>query len=124
LERVRAGGLVAFITSKGTMDKNDQTVRKYLSERAELVGAIRLPNDAFKKNANTEVTTDIIILRKLNPGEARTGAQWIDIKNFKNSKDEDIPINDYFAARPHMMLGEMRLAGRMYQRNEPTLISD
>ncbi|MGA2686343.1 MAG: hypothetical protein ABSF51_14990, partial [Verrucomicrobiota bacterium] len=69
LEKVRLGGLMMFITSRGTMDKLDSTLRELLSTRTELLGAIRLPNDAFKKNAGTEVTTDIVMLRKLRPGE-------------------------------------------------------
>ncbi|MBF0634476.1 MAG: class I SAM-dependent methyltransferase, partial [Nitrospinae bacterium] len=69
LDIVRPGGLVMFVTSKGTLDKKDSYVRDYMAKRAELIGAIRLPNDAFKKNANTEVTTDIVILRKYAEGE-------------------------------------------------------
>ena len=76
LEKVRPGGLVVFITSRGTMDKIDSSLRELLSTRAELLGAIRLPNDAFKRNAGTEVTTDIVMLRKLRPGEAPTGPAW------------------------------------------------
>ncbi|MEI2725658.1 MAG: methyltransferase domain-containing protein [Verrucomicrobiota bacterium] len=76
LEKVRPGGLIMFITSRGTMDKLDSTLRELLSTRTELLGAIRLPNDAFKKNAGTEVTTDIVMLRKLRPGEAPTGPAW------------------------------------------------
>ncbi len=64
IDKVRPGGIIAFITSKGTMDKENDSVRRYLSERADLIGAIRLPNTAFKDNANTEVTTDIIFLQK------------------------------------------------------------
>jgi N12 class adenine-specific DNA methylase len=124
LERVRPGGLVMFITSKGTMDKFDSALREYLSQRADFIGAIRLPNDAFKRTANTEVTTDIVILRRLNEGETPKGLAWKATVLHTNSKDETIQINEYFAERPHMMLGEMRLAGRMYQRNEPTLVSN
>jgi SAM-dependent methyltransferase len=76
LEKVRPGGLMMFITSRGTMDKLDSTLRELLSARTELLGAIRLPNDAFKKNAGTEVTTDIVMLRKLRPGETPTGPAW------------------------------------------------
>jgi len=76
LEKVRPGGLMMFITSRGTMDKLDSTLRELLSTRTELLGAIRLPNDAFKKNAGTEVTTDIVMLRKLRPGETPAGPAW------------------------------------------------
>jgi hypothetical protein len=99
-------------------------LREYLSHRAEFIGAIRLPNDAFKRTANTEVTTDIVILRRLNEGETPKGMAWKATVPHTNSKGETIQINEYFAERPHMMLGEMRLAGRMYQRNEPTLVSN
>lgn len=69
LDKVRPGGIIAFVTSKGTMDKKDQAVRKYIAERAELIGAIRLPNTAFKENANTDVTADILFLKKENAGQ-------------------------------------------------------
>jgi hypothetical protein len=124
LERVRPGGLVMFITSRGTMDKLDSTLREMLSVRADLLGAIRLPNDAFKRNAGTEVTTDIVMLRKLRLGEAPTGPSWKAIDSFTNDLGEAFTINEYFVARPEMMLGRMRLAGRMYRDGEPTLEPD
>ncbi|MEI8196078.1 MAG: class I SAM-dependent methyltransferase, partial [Phycisphaerae bacterium] len=121
LAKVRPGGLILFITSKGTLDKRDGALREYVAQQADLVGAIRLPNDAFKKNANTEVTTDIIILRKRLPGELPSGPAWKEIEEFTNSLDEPIPVNEYYVAHPEMMCGEMRLEGRMYARSEPTL---
>ncbi len=124
LEKVRAGGLLMFITSRGTMDKLDSTLREMLSARTELLGAIRLPNDAFKRNAGTEVTTDIVMLRKLRPGEAPTGAAWKETVSFTNNIGEAFTLNEYFAARPEMMLGQMRLGGGMYGGNEPTLEPD
>ncbi len=124
LEKVRPGGLVMFITSRGTMDKLDSTLRELLSARTELLGAIRLPNDAFKKNAGTEVTTDIVMLRKLRAGEAPTGPAWKQTTDYSNDLGEAFTINEYFAARPEMMLGQMRLVGRMYRDNEPTLEPD
>lgn len=124
LERVRPGGLVMFITSRGTMDKLDSTLRELLSTRTELLGAIRLPNDAFKRNAGTEVTTDIVMLRKLRPGETPTGPIWKETASHTNDQGEAFTINEYFAARPEMMLGQMRLTGRMYRDNEPTLEAD
>jgi N12 class adenine-specific DNA methylase len=123
LEKVRSGGLIVFITSRGTMDKSDPALRKYVGDRAKLLGAIRLPNNAFKRNANTEVTTDILLLKKLLPGQAAQGAAWRNTASHTNSKGEVIEINEYFVERPQMMLGEMRLEGRMYQRNEPTLVA-
>jgi phospholipid N-methyltransferase len=124
LEKVRPGGLVMFITSRGTMDKLDSTLRELLSTRTELLGAIRLPNDAFKKNAGTEVTTDIIMLRKLRPGEAPGSTSWKETADYTNDLGEGFTLNEYFATRPEMMLGKMRLAGRMYRDNEPTLEAD
>ncbi len=121
LEKVRPGGLILFVTSKGTLDKLDGALREYLSQQADLLGAIRLPNDAFKKNANTEVTTDIVMLRKRLPGELPGGPDWKAVGEITNSLGEAIAVNEYFAAHPEMMLGEMRLEGRMYQRGEPTL---
>ena len=124
LEKVRPGGLVMFITSRGTMDKLDSTLARTALTRAELLGAIRLPNDAFKRNAGTEVTTDIVMLRKLRPGEAPTGPAWKEVADYNNDLGENFTINEYFAARPEMMLGRMRLTGRMYRDNEPTLEAD
>ena len=124
LEKVRPGGLIMFISSKGTLDKIDGALREYVSQQADLFGAIRLPNDAFKKNANTEVTTDIVILRKRLPGELPSGPGWKAIAEITNSLGETIPVNEYFAAHPEMMLGEMRLEGRMYARAEPTLVGN
>ena len=108
LERLRPGGLLLFITSMGTMDKTNSTLRHYLSQRTELLAAIRLPNDAFKRNANTEVTTDIVMLRKLKPGEGSAGLLWTGTADYTNSFGETLSINEYFVANPQMMLGEMR----------------
>ena len=124
LEKVRPGGLLMFITSRGTMDKLDSTLRELLSTRTELLGAIRLPNDAFKRNAGTEVTTDIIMLRKLRTGEAPIGTAWKETADYTNDLGEGFTLNEYFVSRPEMMLGRMRLSGRMYRDNEPTLESD
>ncbi len=102
LDQVRPGGVIAFITSKGTMDKESTAVRKYIAQRAELLGAIRLPNNAFKANAGTEVTSDILFLKKrdrimdITPDWVHTG------------KDENgISMNEYFISHPQMILGKM-----------------
>ena len=124
LEKVRPGGLILFITSKGTLDKLDGALREYVFHQADLLGAIRLPNDAFKKNANTEVTTDLVILRKRLPGELPNGPAWKHTAEITNSLDETIIVNEYFATHPEMMMGEMRLEGRMYGRGEPTLVGN
>ena len=124
IEKVRPGGCVVFITSKGTLDKIDSGLREHLQTRADLVGAIRLPNTAFKQNANTEVTTDIVFLRRLASGEQPNGPAWLNLAEHVNSRGELFRINEYFAAHPHMMLGEMAFAGTMYRSNEPALVPD
>ncbi|MFZ5497046.1 MAG: DEAD/DEAH box helicase family protein [Verrucomicrobiota bacterium] len=125
LERVRPGGLVLFITTRGTMDKRNELIRTQIAARADLVAAVRLPNTAFKKNANTQVTTDIIILRKRGPGEKPGGPAWLETREVGTGEDQKILLNEYFHARPEMMLGRMELAPRgMYGRDEATLEPD
>ncbi|HUE15276.1 MAG TPA: DEAD/DEAH box helicase family protein [Planctomycetaceae bacterium] len=123
LDKLRAGGVMALITSRYTMDKQDSTIRRYLDDRADLVAAIRLPNTAFKENAGTEVTTDILILQKRAPGNAPRGESWLDLTPIA-TPDGDIPVNEYFARHPDMMLGEMRLQGSLYRDKEPTLAGE
>jgi hypothetical protein len=102
IDKVRPGGVVAFITSKGTLDKQDNKFRKYLAERTELLGAIRLPNNAFKANAGTEVTSDIIFLQKRD-SLVNDIPHWVNL-----GKTEDgLPINNFFAVNPDMVLGKM-----------------
>ena len=116
LDKVRPGGLIAFVTSKGTMDKQNPNVRKYIAERAELIGAIRLPNNAFYANAGTKVTTDIIFLQKreklidVSMPEADSGLEWLHLGQTENG----VPINQYFIGHPEMVLGEMAFDDMMY----------
>jgi N12 class adenine-specific DNA methylase len=124
LDKVRPGGLLMFITSHHTMDKLDSTLRELVAAKAELLGAIRLPNDAFKKNAGTEVTTDIVMLRRLRAGESPCCAAWKTSVDFTNEQKEKLSLNEYFAAHPEMMLGKMRLTRGMYRDGEPTLAPD
>jgi N12 class adenine-specific DNA methylase len=124
LDKVRPGGLLMFVTSRHTLDKLDSTLRETLSKKAELLGAIRLPNTAFKKNAGTEVTTDIVMLRKLRSGESPRGPAWKMAADFTNDHQEKFSINEYFATHPEMMLGKMRLARGMYRDGEPVLAPD
>ncbi len=124
LDKVKPGGTVAFITSRYTMDSKDPAIRQYLSEQADLVGAIRLPNTAFKENAGTEVTTDILFLRKRLPGEPAKDPSWVDTDTMTTAGGEEIRVNRYYTAHPEMMLGKMTLSGSMYSRNEATLESD
>jgi N12 class adenine-specific DNA methylase len=119
LEKVRPGGVMALITSRYTMDKQDETIRRHLAEHADLLGAIRLPNTAFKGNAGTEVTTDILFLRKRAPGAQPAGHAWRGLETI-GSPDGPIAVNEYYARRPEMMLGTMKLEGTMYRGAEPT----
>ena len=124
LDKVRPGGLLMLVTSRHTLDKLDSTLRGMLSEKAEFLGAVRLPNTAFKKNAGTEVTTDIVMLRKLRSGEPSRGPAWKATVDFTNDHQEKFSINEYFATHPEMMLGQMRLARGMYRDGEPVLAPD
>ena len=109
LDKVRPGGIVAFITSKGTLDKANPAVRKYLAERAELLGAIRLPNTAFKDSAGTDVTSDIIFLQK-RERKIVTEPDWVHL----GRTEDGIAVNSYFAQHPEMMLGTMEYDTRMF----------
>ena len=113
LDKVKPNGIVAFVTSKGTMDKNNPSIRKYIAERAELVGAIRLPNNAFKGNAGTEVTSDIIFLQKREKPIELTQdnmPSWIDL-----GKTEDgLAVNQYFIDNPDMVLGKIVEGNKLY----------
>ncbi|HTV28258.1 MAG TPA: DEAD/DEAH box helicase family protein, partial [Xanthobacteraceae bacterium] len=120
LQKVRPGGVTALITSRYTMDKENDTVRRHLAEQADLLGAIRLPNTAFKGNAGTEVTTDILFLRKRRLGEEPAGEKWLGLETL-DSREGPMHINEYFARHPEMMLGTMKLQGTMYRGAEPTL---
>ena len=115
LEQVRPGGVIAFITSKGTMDKASPDVRRYIAQRAELLGAIRLPNNAFKANAGTEVTSDILFLQKReHPIDIEP--DWIHL----GQTADGIPINSYFVDHPDMMLGRMQWDKSMYGNEKET----
>ncbi|MEO6785065.1 MAG: hypothetical protein ABI318_02940, partial [Chthoniobacteraceae bacterium] len=98
IQKVREDGLMVFISSKGTLDKANSHLREYLHERADFIGAIRLPNNAFKQNANTEVTTDIVFFRKLAAGERAGGPAWLNLAEHLNAEGVAFQINEYFAA--------------------------
>lgn len=120
LDLVKPGGIIAFITSKGTLDKADGTVRRYIAERAEFIGAIRLPNTAFKSLAGTEVTTDILFLKKRDQIAELTDDDefsWIDTET---DRSKYIRYNYYFFEHPEMILGEMQSNRNMYGREDGT----
>ncbi|MBS1854936.1 MAG: DEAD/DEAH box helicase family protein [Acidobacteria bacterium] len=110
---VRPGGLIALITSRYTMDKQDSTVREHLAERAVLLGAIRLPNTAFKANAGTDVTTDILFLQKRSASARQQGERWTNLESV-DTPDGRIQINEYFVRHPEMMLGRMGLESTQF----------
>ena len=120
LEKVRLGGILALITSRYTMDKQDETIRSYLAEKADLIAAVRLPNTAFKDNAGTEVTTDILFLQKRQEGGEARGERWTGTK-IVSVQDGRVPLNEYYIHHPEMMLGELSLEGTMYAGRELTL---
>lgn len=116
--RVRPGGLIAFITSRGTLDKQYPRFRETMGKSCDLVGAIRLPYTAFKKNAGTEVTTDIVFLRKRHPGEKPSGPDWRQSLPY-GTGDAAIFLNEYYHKNPEMMLGRLERAEHgMYGREE------
>lgn len=104
LDKVRPGGVIAFITSKGTLDKENPSVRKYIAQRADLLGAIRLPNNTFKANAGTEVTSDIIFLQKRD-SITDIEPDWV----YLGENDDGIRMNQYFIDNPEMVLGNMEM---------------
>ena len=120
LIKLKEGGIMAFVTSAGTLDKRDESVRQMLADKADFIGAIRLPggkNGAFKENAGTEVTTDIIFLQKRSEPPAEL-PDWVHIGETENG----LPINQYFAENPDMVLGEVVEGNRLYSRQNGTMV--
>ena len=114
LDKVRAGGVVMFITSKGTMDKASPEIRKYIAQRAELLGAIRLPDNTFKANAGTEVTSDILILQKRDR-VIDIEPDWVHLDTDENG----VTMNRYFVEHPDMVLGEIKMESTRFGTFEP-----
>ncbi len=115
LDKVRPGGIVAFITSKGTMDKRNSKARAALAQKADLLGAIRLPNNAFKANAGTEVTSDILFFQKRDRVPEKL-PDWVEI----GENEDGVPINRYFLEHPEMVLGTMKFHRNMYGNERET----
>ena len=115
IDQVRPGGIIAFVTSKGTMDKQSPDVRRFIAQRAELIGAIRLPNNAFAQNANTEVTSDILFLQKRDR-PITLEPDWVHL----GQTGDGIPVNSYFAEHPEMILGRMAWDDSMYGGRKET----
>ena len=130
LDSVKPGGIVAFVTSRYTMDSQDPAVREYLAAQGKFLGAVRLPNTAFKDSARTEVTTDVIFLQKRQPGEIGDEGDnaWLDAGQTE-VPDADgnltpATLNQYFINHPAQMLGDLKATGSMYRRGELTLAGD
>lgn len=121
IDRVRPGGLVVFITSKGTMDKASSRARQYLADRADLLGAVRLPQTAFKENAGTETVTDVLFLRRREAGEAPAGQAWLGTESINTPRGR-ATVNEYFATNPQMVLGDQTLAAGRFGKPEYTVV--
>lgn len=121
LDKLRAGGIMAFVVSRYFLDAKDATARAHIAEKAHFLGAIRLPNNAFKQNALTEVTTDIVFLQKTHPGEI-TDKEWVSVGAVRDYETGDpITLNHYFVNRPEQMIGRMAITNSMH-RNTADLI--
>ena len=124
LEGLKENGVLAMVVSSRLLDSGRSQARDFIAERAEFLAAIRLPNNAFLKNAGTEVTTDLIFLRKLREGETSIdGETWGGVETVTDAKGIEIPLNEYFVRHPEMMLGEWGAYGSMYGPNEPALVA-
>lgn len=117
IDKVRPGGIIAFVTSRYTMDKANPSVRRYINERAELLGAIRLPNDTFSKAANTKTTSDILILQKRERPLIQEN-EWL----YTETNDKGFTYNSYFVNHPEMILGNPKMAKMMYGREDLTVV--
>lgn len=126
IDSVRPGGLLAFVTSNSTMDKQNSKAREFIAERADLVGAIRLPQTAFKQNAGTEVVTDVLFFRKRMPGEDPGNQVWTQLGTITARNEDGVDqtdlINQYFIDHPDMVLGEHSFTGSMYRENSYTVL--
>lgn len=122
IKALRPGGVLAMVVSNSLMDKKADKQRQYFASKARLLGAIRLPNNAFKQNAGTEVTADILFLQRLMPGEIDTGETWASVSTVPDPDGgEPIPLNEYYIRHPEMMLGTMTRQGSMYRADQAAL---
>lgn len=126
VNKLRPGGVMVMVVTNRFLDKSGDKQRKWIAERAELLGAIRLPNTAFQENAMTQVTTDIIVMRKLDEAsQGKADMSWTDVSLMRDPLGgEDITVNRYFVQNPTMMLGRMERSGNMYRGDAATLADD
>lgn len=123
IDGLRPGGVLAMVVTNRMLDVPGDRARRYMADRADFIGAIRLPNDAFMANAGTSVTTDIIFLRKRAEGAAPAGEQWMEVRDYTDKDGNTVPLNEYFHQHPEMMLGDFGAYGSMYKDGEPALVA-
>ncbi|PTM61923.1 PLxRFG domain-containing protein [Phreatobacter oligotrophus] len=123
VDSLRPGGVLAMVITSRFLDGADTRARAYIAEKADLLGAIRLPNDAFLKNAGTSVTTDIVFLQRRADGVAADTSSWVDVGEYRDREGRKVPLNRYFIDNPDMMLGDFGAYGTMYGPDEPALIA-
>ncbi len=122
VDALKPDGVLAMVVTNYFLDASDTRARAYIADRADLVGAIRLPNNAFLKNAGTEVTTDIIVLKKRADGAPAPDRSWVDVGTHTDREGRSVPLNSYFVANPDMMLGDFGAYGTMYRGDEAALV--
>ena len=132
IDTVKPNGVLAMVVTNRLLDSMGDKARQYIADRAEFLGAVRLPNNAFLANAGTQVTTDIIFLRKLTDSERTNGLnvngangsqRWMDVKQVTDANGKTVPLNEYFAKNPDMMLGEFGAYGSMYSPDDAALVA-
>ncbi|MGV1752795.1 PLxRFG domain-containing protein [Agrobacterium sp. CG674] len=123
IETLRPGGVLAMVVTNRFLDGQSAAARNLIHAKADFVGAIRLPNNAFLKNAGTEVTTDIVLLQRREAGEAPKSSEWLEVKDYRGKDGNVVPLNAYFAKNPEMMLGDFGAYGTMYGPDEPALVA-
>ena len=123
LDLTRPGGLLAVVTSRFTLDAQADAARREMADRADLLGAIRLPAGTFRAASGTDVVTDVVILRKRSPGEVRAGESWLSLRPVA-TVDGEVAVNEYFAAHPEMILGELRRVNGQYGADDLDVVAD
>lgn len=123
VDALRPGGVMAMVVTNRFLDATSDKARQYIADRADLLGAIRLPNNAFAKNAGTEVTTDIIVLQRRLPDAMPSGPSWSKIVDYTDKQGNTVPLNEYFSYRPEMMLGDFGAFGTMYRAGDTALVA-
>lgn len=123
LDGLKEGGVLAMVVTNRMMDVPGDKAREYMDYRADLIGAIRLPNDAFMANAGTAVTTDIIFMRKRGPGVANAGENWTKVRDYTDKDGKTVPLNEYFHDHPENMLGDFGAFGSMYREGDAALVA-